>query len=285
MNLEAILIYQFPETEYEYGFKDSILYALGLGYGADPMDEEALRFVTEEDQRVVPTQCNVMGYPGFWLRDVPELGFDWVKVVHGEQAIEILGPLRPSGKVISRNRIRAIVDKGADRGAIVHLEREIFDADSGALLARVRTATFARGDGGCGGFGEAPETSYALPAGEPALEREYATSPAAALIYRLSGDFNPLHSCPRVAREAGYDQPILHGMCTMGIACRAIVEAYCGGDPDRLQSMFVRFASPVFPGETIRVQFYPEADGVRFRALAAERNVVVLDRGAAAIRT
>jgi acyl dehydratase len=283
MNLEEVLRYEFPVIEHEYSFKDSILYALGLGYGTDPLDTSALRFVTEDDQRVVPTQCNVIGYPGFWLRDTPQLGFDWVRVLHGEQLIEVRRALPPSGKVRAHHRIVAIDDKGQDKGAATYFEKVIEDFTTGEVLATARWTIFARGDGGGGGFGEAPAGPAPITATEIESSCEIATSTRAALIYRLTADLNPIHSNPEIARSAGFDRPILHGMCTMGVACRAVLQNYCDNRPERLKSMFVRFSQPVFPGETIRVDFMREGGALRFRAFAVERGVMVLDRCSAEI--
>ncbi len=283
MHLAKVIEYRFPLFEFDYSFADSILYALGLGYGADPLDENELRFVTEDDQRVIPTQSNIMAYPGFWMRDRPELEFDWLKVVHGEQHIRLLKPLPVAARVQARPRITAIDDKGEGKGAAVHIEREIALADSGEVIAVVASTIFARGDGGQGGFGTAPPAPQKITATEPDAVCDIPTSTRAALIYRLSGDFNPIHSNPATAREAGFDKPILHGMCTMGIACRALLALYCDHRPERLQSMFVRFSQPVIPGETIRVEFFNEPGTIRFRARSVERNVVVLDRCSAVI--
>jgi len=278
VNLDAVLKYQFSPIEETYTFKDSILYALGLGYGEDPLDREELRFVTEEEQRVVPTQSNVLCYPGFWMRDVPELGFDWLRVLHGEQMIKLMRPLPTSATVKAIVRIIAIDDKGEHKGAAVYLEREICLADSGEPLALVRSTVFARGDGGQGGFGNAPDAPTPLDRFDPDCICEFTSSPRAALIYRLSGDYNPIHSNPDSAREAGFERPILHGMCTMGMACRAILQQFCDYHPKLLRSMFVRFSQPIMPGETIRFEFFKERDGVSFRARSVERDVIVLDR-------
>lgn len=283
MNPERTRNYRFPLIEHRYDFRDSILYALGLGYGADPMDKGGLRYVTEEEQLVVPTQCNILSYPGFWMRDVPELGFDWVKVVHGEQMIRVFRPLPPAASVQARPRITAIDDKGEGKGATVYVEREITLSETGELLAMVRSTVFARGDGGFGGFGKAPEVPPKIVLNEPDVVCEIPTSPRSALIYRLSGDYNPIHSNPDVARDAGFDRPILHGMCTMGIACRVLLAEFCDLRPERLQSIFVRFSQPVVPGETIRLEFFKEPDEIRFRAWSIERNVLVLDRCSAEI--
>lgn len=281
LNLERIQGLQFEDLRQNYVTRDTILYALGLGYGADPVDPAELRFVYEDGLHAVPSMVSVLCQPGFWARD-PAFGVDWVKILHAEQAFEIVAPLPPAGTVIGRVKVVGVEDKGAEKGAILHQQKELSSED-GALLARVRTTLFLRGNGGQGSFGEQMPPAPALPERAPDRVTEIPTSRRAALIYRLSGDWNPLHAAPEVARKAGFDQPILHGLCTFGIACRALLSEVCAGDPARLKSMFVRFSRPVFPGDTIRVELFEEAGGFRFRAIAAERGVVVLDRGSATL--
>ncbi len=280
MNLSEVRRYEFPPVEQSYSFKDTILYALSLGYGG--ADDEERRFVTESSQRVVPTLCNVLGHPGFWLRDVPQLAFDWRKVLHGEQMLRILRPLPVAAAITARHRIAAVDDR-KEKGAVVYFEKTIELTDSGEPLATARWTIFARSDGGQGGFGESPTSPGPLSSNEPEHVVELATSPNAALLYRLTGDMNPIHADPEVARQAGFDRPILHGLCTMGLACRALLQAYCGSDPARLKSIFVRFSQPVFPGETVRIEFFRDNGAVRFRASVPTRQVIVLDRGNAEI--
>jgi acyl dehydratase len=281
LDLDRIRALEFADLRQSYTARDTILYALGLGYGTDPLDPDQLRFVYEDGLQVVPSMCSILCQPGFWARD-PVYGVDWVKVLHAEQGFEMLAPLPPSGNVAARVRVVGVEDKGAEKGALLHQVKELSD-EHGTPLARVRTTIFLRGNGGQGGFGERMEVAPALPDREPDRVVEIPTSRRAAMIYRLSGDWNPLHADPRIAAQAGFREPILHGLCTFGIACRALVSEYCGGDPTRLRTMFARFSRPVFPGETIVVQFFEEGGIVRFRALAAERDVIVLDRCSAAV--
>jgi acyl dehydratase len=283
MNVEKLRNFKFEPIVARYDWKDSALYALGLGFGADPMDENALRFVYEDDQRAVPSQCNVLGHPGFWLR-APELEIDWTKILHGEQSFRIAKTLPASGHVRALHRIAGVEDKGAEKGALLAIEKRLEDADTGETLALVTTTVFMRGDGGCGSFGEPFPPTVAIPEGNPSDTVDIATLPQLALIYRLSGDYNPLHADPAIARKAGFDRPILHGLCTMGLACRAIIQCFCNAEPERIETMSVRFTRPVFPGETVRFEFYGPADALRFRARAVERDILVLDRCAASVR-
>jgi acyl dehydratase len=269
-----------PEIEHRYEVKDTILYALGLGCGSDPMDEDDLRFVYEENIRVQPAMAAVLGYPGFWIKD-PETGIDWKKVLHGEQGLILHKPLPPAATVVGRSRITEIIDKGAGKGALLFSERDVIDKGSGDLLATLTSTTVLRGDGGFGGpAGAAPEP-HRLPEEPPHLSLDLPTLPQAALIYRLSGDYNPLHADPKIAAAAGFARPILHGLCTFGVASRAIMKACCGNDPDKLRKIHVRFSAPVFPGETIRTEIWRNGATISFRARCLERDTIVLNNGLA----
>jgi acyl dehydratase len=279
MKLDVLRQYNFPTVEYSYTERDSIIYALGLGYGADALSPAHLQFLYEQGNlKAVPSMSVILGHTGFWARD-PVFDIDWVKLLHAEQSFELHRPLAPAGTITAEFSILGVDDKGADKGAMVYQQRRVRDAASGELVATVNSTLFMRGDGGCGGYGEIEPAPGALPETAPDCVVDIPTLPQAALIYRLSGDWNPIHADPETARKAGFERPILHGLCTMGVACRALLQGCADDQPERLRSMFVRFSRPVFPGETIRVEFYREGSTVRFRARSLERNVVVLDRG------
>ena len=280
---------EFPDVVQSYTARDTILYALGLGYGADPVDIADLRFVYENGLCCVPTQAAVLGSPGFFWQD-PALGVDWVKIVHGEQDIRWFAPLPPAATIIGRNRIAAITDKGPGKGAIAQIVRDLIDQVSGTRIAEVRQVTFLRGEGGYSlenGVSDPPPV--ALPLIDDALGQrhrsvELAILPQAALIYRLSGDYNPLHADPATARAAGFDRPILHGLCTYGMATRAALGAYLGNNASRLRRLAARFTAPVFPGETLTFEFWQRSDTeIAFRARVAARDVTVLNHGIAEI--
>lgn len=274
--------WDFGEIEQTYTTKDSILYALGLGLGADPMDERQLRFVYEDGMAALPTMSVVLGYPGFWLKD-PETGVDWVKVLHGEQGIIVHKPLPAEGTVVGRTRVTEIIDKGEGRGALILSERDVVDKASGDLLATLTSTTFARGDGGFGGPEGPSPKPHALPERDADEVCDLPTLPQAALIYRLSGDFNPLHADPKVAIAAGFERPILHGLCTLGVAGHALLKTVCGYDPARFKSMALRFSAPVYPGETIRTEIWRDDGVISFRSSVVERDVVVLNNGRAEV--
>lgn len=278
LNLEAIAAFSPPDVVQAITHRDTILYALGLGLGDDPMDERELPFVYEKALKVVPSMANILCHPGFWAQD-PLFGIDWVKLLHAEQNYRIHAPLPPVGAIRGVTRISGVEDKGEGKGALVHQTKELFDAENGTHLATVRQTLILRGNGGQGGFGDNhPPSPAALPEGAPDAELEIATRSGLALLYRLSGDWNPLHADPEIAAKAGFERPILHGLCSLGLATRAIIARYCDYDPARLTEMFVRFSRPVMPGETLRLEFFENDGKIAFRAKAVERDVVVLDR-------
>jgi acyl dehydratase len=283
INPEILLNWKFPELEHSYTERDTMLYALGLGCGADPLDQGQLQFVYEDGLRALPSMAVVLGYPGFWISD-PGTGVDWKKVLHGEQEITIFKPLPAAGTVIGRTRVTGVFDKGKDKGAVLVSERDVIDKASGDLLCRLTSTTMMRGDGGFGGPSGPLPAPHPLPDRAPDQTASIATLPQAALIYRLSGDYNPLHADPAVARSGGFDRPILHGLCTFGVVCRALLDVVCGNDPAKLRKMQVRFSAPVYPGETIVTELWRESGGVvSFRARVAQRDLVVINNGRAEI--
>jgi acyl dehydratase len=282
MDANKVLNWKFPEIEHAYTEKDTMLYALGLGCASEAGDADDLKYVYEEGLLALPTMAVVLASPGNWLGS-KESTVDYTKVLHGEQYLTLHRPIPPSGTVIGRGRIVDLLDKGKDKGAVLYAERQIIDKASGALIAAVISAAMLRGDGGFGGKTGPRPAPHPIPERPPATRVDIKTHRNSALIYRLSGDWNPLHADPKVAAAGGFKTPILHGLCTYGVAGRAVLKAYCGGDPARLKSLQVRFSAPVFPGETIRTEMWPEGDRVSFRARVVERDVVVLNNGLATV--
>lgn len=284
LDADKILNWPFEPVEQTYSERDTILYALGIGLGADPLDEEELRFVFEEAEgfAALPTMPVVLAGPGFWARD-PGTGIDWKRILHGEQAIELHRPVPAAATVVGMTRVTDIIDKGADKGALIYSERSLTDKASGAKLATLSSTTFARGDGGFGGPDGPTKPVHRLPDRAPDLHYDHKTMPQSALIYRLSGDPNPLHASPEVARQSGFDAPILHGLCTLGVSGYAILKTCCDGDPNGLASLALRFSAPVYPGETIRTEMWRDGEMVSFRARVLERDAVVLNNGKAVV--
>ena len=280
LDIDALRAWRFEELRQEYTARDTILYALGLGYGADPLDRGELRFLYEAELQAVPSMAAVLASPGFWLKR-PQSGVNWRKVLHGEQWLEIERPLPPEGCVLGRMKIDAISDKGPGKAAVIYQSREIVDAGSGEVLARVRHSSFCRGEGGFGGENIPGPAPARIPERAPDHLCDLATSPRQALIYRLSGDLNPLHVDPDIARAAGFARPILHGLSTYGMAARALLRVLCDQDAARLRGLDVRFSAPVYPGETVRFEIWEDGGEARFRARVPARDALVLDNGAA----
>lgn len=277
---QALLDWPFEEIVQTITRRDTALYALGVGYGADPMDEGQLRFVREEDNLGVPTMpaCLCLSPP--WSAD-PRSGVDRAMIVHGEQGLELLRPMPASGRFRSLTRITDVVDKGPGRGAIVYAVNTLIDDATDEPIAHLWRSTFARADGGFGGASVPPRTPHRLPNRAPDQRCDLPTFPNQALLYRFNGDLNPLHSHPDAGRAAAFDRPILHGLCTYGLVGHAVLRTYCDYDPTGLHSLDVRFSAPVFPGETVTVEFWREGDEVSFRATVASRGAKVIDNGRA----
>jgi acyl dehydratase len=281
MNLDHVLARHFEPIYQSCDWRDCALYALGLGIGDDPLDEDELAYVYEgRDQRVVPSMCVTLGWPPLWVAE-PQTGIAWTKVLHGEQRFALHRPLTANGSIRADHRVSAVQDKGQARGALLYFDTELFDEASGERLASLRATEFLRGDGGCGNHGTPPGELARIGAdARPSASITYRTPHLAALLYRLvSRDYMPIHADPIVAREAGFERPISHGLNTMGLACRAVLKRYAPGRPERIRAMAVRFVSPAFPGDRIRVELFEDGETVRFRAWAVERQIVVLDRG------
>lgn len=269
---QVLLDHPAIETRHVITPKDVMLYALSVG-------AQELDLVYEEGLKVLPTMAVVMAYPGFIWRD-PALGVTWNKILHAETSATLHAPLPTQGTLIGRTTFGPILDKGAAKGAIVFQTREIHSED-GAHIATVRNTSFLRGDGGFGGSAEDQPEPHALPERAADLVVPLATRADQALIYRLaSGDLNPLHADPAVARAAGFERPILHGLATYGVAGRALVQALTAGDPTRIRRIDARFSSPVYPGETIETAIWHEDAGkAAFRCRVVERDRVVLNNG------
>ena len=260
-------------AEFSWTSKDSLLYAMGVGAGvSDPTGFE-LEFTTENSndvtQRALPTQVVVMGggsTPGFG-------DFNPVHLLHAEQAITLHQPVPAAGTAVATGRVGPIYDKG--KAALVYLETDVTDVD-GNPIWNTRSGLFIGGEGGWGGD-RGPATEWHLPDRDADHVVAYPTRPDQALLYRLNGDRNPLHSDPTFAAAAGFDKPILHGLCTYGFTGRALLHALCDSDPARFGGMGGRFKSPVVPGETLEVHAWEENGRVMFQTRVGDR--VVFDNG------
>ena len=282
IDYEKLINWKIPEVAQQFTRRDTMLYALGVGLGADPCDARELKFVYEQDLQALPTMAIILGYPGPWHAH-SDTGITRSHVVHGEQSFVIHRPLPVEGEIAGLTKVTGVVDKGKDKGALVMTECTVRDPASGATLCTLTSTTFCRADGGFGGPAGPVKTPHPVPATPPDAVCDLPTLPQAALIYRLSGDYNPLHADPAAAQKAGYPRPILHGRCTFSVAGHAILKTCCGYDPARFRSMAGRFSSPVFPGETIRTEIWRNGNIVSFRSTVPARGVTVLNNGRAEI--
>jgi acyl dehydratase len=282
LDYKKLLALDLPPIEHTFGPRDCILYALGVGIGQDPMDERQIAFVYEKNLQVLPTFAVVLGYSPYSFRR-PELGITWSHVVHGEHGLALHRPIPTEGTVLGQVRILDVIDKGEGRGALIYSERKITEKAGGALLATITQTTFCRADGGFGGPKRETPPPHAIPERAPDFVCDLPTRPETALLYRLSGDINPLHAEPSFAKTAGYPRPILHGLATFGISGHALLKEVCGYDPARLRAMSVRFSAPVYPGETIRTEIWRDGGVVSFRARVVERDVIAINNGRAEI--
>lgn len=283
LDYQTVMNWTFDEVEQSYTARDTILYALGLGYGQDPTDADELQFLLEDRLVAMPTMSVVLGGPGAWMTD-PRTGIEWIKSLHGEQGLRIYKPLPREGRVIGRNRVTDVIDKGEGRGALLMMERDIVDADTGDLIATRTSTSFLRGDGGCGAPAKAQPVPHVLPDRTPDISHVLTSRPEAALIYRLSGDWNPIHADPEKARKAGFERPIIHGLCTYGMIGRALISTICDKDPGALREFGGRFSAPAYPGEAMQVDIWDEGDGqFGFQASIPARDTVIFKNGLAKV--
>ncbi|MCK0176802.1 MaoC/PaaZ C-terminal domain-containing protein [Mycolicibacterium sp. F2034L] len=259
INLDEALGAELPPVEFSWTSSDVQLYHLGLGAGVDPMDQRELRYLVDNTPQVLPTFANVA--QSFHMTEPPSVQFPGIdielsKVLHASEAVTVPGPIPPSGTGVAVTRFTDIWDKG--KAAVIWSETSVTTPD-GAPLWTQKRSIFARGEGNFGGE-RGPSTSVEPPERTPDAQVDLPILPQQALLYRLCGDRNPLHSDPEFAAAAGFPRPILHGLCTYGIACKAIVDQFLDGDVSRVASYGARFAGVVFPGETLRANVWQDGD-------------------------
>ena len=276
INYDEIMQLKSASDEFRYTDRETMLYALGVGFMRDPLNRQELKFVYENDLQTVPTFAAVLGWGQATLA---RADINWLMVVHGEQRLVLHKPLPAQAEIVADERVAGVFDKGEGKGALILLEKVIREKHSGDKLCTLGATIFARGDGGFGGPKEGAPVPHALPERAPDLEVACDTRPDQAFLYALSGDRNPLHRDPHVAAMVGYPRPILHGLCTYGTACRAIVSSVCEYDAKKIVGFDARFSAPVFPGETIVTEIWVDGSVVSFRCKLKEREAVVLNNG------
>ncbi len=281
LNYEKIIAYRPADIRASYDARDCILYALGIGIGMDPVDPGELQFVYEKGLAAFPTLATTLGWMGR-LND-PEFGIDERLVVLADQRVVLHRSLAPEATLISRPYVKEIIDKGEGNAAIIQVTRDLMTED-GTLVATVEGSTLARKHGGFGGkVTQSPEPPK-IPSRDPDAVCDLPTPPNLALLFRLTGDTNPLHVDPERAKVAGFPRPILHGMASFGVAAHAILRTFADYRPDALASIEARFARPVFPGELVRTEMWRNGADVAFRCRTVERGEIAIDNGLARLR-
>ena len=263
---------ELPPATFEYGDREVMLYAIGVG-------ATELEFVFERNLKVLPTFAVIPAFPSLMgLTQAVEI--NPMMILHGEQGIKLNKPIPVKGKLTTSGKVTGVYDKG--KGALVVIESETKDAQGDTLF--VNTASiYVRGAGGFGGE-RGPEAGNKPPDRAPDKTVEMQTLPTQAMIYRLSGDRNPLHIDPAFAKMAGYDTPILHGLCTLGHAGRAVMATYCDNDPARMTGLEVRFSGVVFPGDSIITEMWDEGGGRIVLQAKTQRGDVVISNASATVK-
>ena len=263
-----------------YSRLDARLYALSIGFGSDPLNESELDFVTDRtDFKTVPSMATI--FAGVIMELTNMCHLEWPELaLHGEQRLDILAPLPESAELIISGAIPEVYDRGENKGAEIHMSMEARIVGHSEPLFRATYVTIARGDGGFGGAKPKwDRVSRKMPNKEPDKVWEFKTQRNQALLYSLNGDPNPIHVEPKIADSAGFVAPIMHGLGTYGMACRAVLASYCNYEPQRMKSFNVRFSAPIYPGEQLAVEMWRKDNAVSFQAMSKERRVIVLKSG------
>jgi acyl dehydratase len=281
IDYDAFMAKRDEGRRFAYTDRDTMLYALAAGMGRDPLDERELRFTYEgENFAAMPTLAVVVARSGL-PRSLP---INYGMVLHGEQSLRLHRPLPTSAELVADTRLTGILDKGEGKGALIYHQTVARLAADDSPLFTLGATIFARGDGGFGGPAGSTRSIHAAPERAPDALHVTDTRCDQALLYRLTGDRNPLHADPAVARLAGFPAPILHGLCTYAIACRAILASVCDYDATLIAGFDVRFTSPVYPGDRIETDIWVDGKVVSFRCRVAEREVTVLNGGRCLLR-
>jgi acyl dehydratase len=270
-----------PDSTGSWEKDDVILYHLGVGAGARATDPKELEYTYEKNLKVLPSfgVIPVFGSMGGFA-GVPGMQINFALVLHGEQDIEIHRPIPPEAKIKSTGRIAGLYDKGKAALIVNEIDTRL---ESGERLFTNRFSIFARGEGGFGGE-SGPKAGNESPTRKPDVVVESPTVSHQALLYRLSGDKNPLHADPAFAKMGGFDKPILHGLCSFGIVCKAAVDSVLGGDVTKVARYQARFAGVLFPGETIETSAWKEGNQILISAKCKERNAPVISNAAITLR-
>ncbi len=282
LNYDELMARAEFDIPFSYSDSDTMLYALCVGMGRDPMHPKELPYVYEQGGRpsTMPTLATVLT-PDMFPQD---LGWDYSQVLHSEQRMQLYRPLPAAADLLINKRVVDAFDRGASRGALILLEAEGRLASDDTVLFTVGSTVLARGDGGFGGPSGKGPAPHRAPRREPDLSCDIGTRSDQALFYRLTGDRNPLHADPAAAKAVGFERPILHGLCTFGVACKAVLQTICDYDYTLIEQFDGRFSAPVTPGDTITTDMWQDGNIISFRCTARERDVVVLRNGKCTLR-
>ncbi|MFK8053128.1 MAG: MaoC/PaaZ C-terminal domain-containing protein [Woeseiaceae bacterium] len=253
----------------------SALYALSVGFGRDESEDERDFLLPSATQLAMPSMASVMTLNVF----EQDYGWDYSQMLHGEQYIRLLRPLRPQAEMLADFCIEAVHDRGVNQSAVVVVRTDVRQAQGNVPMFTVRSTLIARADGGFDGAKDTLPVAHRIPQRSADLTHHAPTRQEQAYLYRLNGDHNPLHVNPARARSAGFPKPILHGLCTYGFACRAILETICQFDPTLIAEFNARFSAPVFPGDVITTLMWQEGDEIAFQCRVDARNSIVIDNG------
>lgn len=277
LDYESLMATSIVDMPFSYRDTETMLYALSIGFGRDPLDANELPYVAETRGllKTVPSLATVL-IPDMFP---PDLGWDYSQVLHAEQRLQLFRPLPPAADLVIDKRIVDVFDRGPKLGAMVLFEAEARLAQDATVLFTLSNTIIARGDGGFGGVNGKGPSPHRVPRREADLYCELESRRDQALLYRLTGDRNPLHADPKSAAAVGFEMPILHGLCTYGIACHAILKTICDYDHTLITGLDARFSSPVLPGDTIRTDMWQDGNVVSFQCTATERGQVVLKNG------
>lgn len=277
LTYEQLLAIEIRDIERTYSDLEAMMYAQSVGFGRNAVDRKELAYVYEQGKplRTVPTLASAIVPDMF----PPDLGWDYSKVLHVEQRLQLYRPLPPEAELRLDKRVVDVFDRGATRGSMFLFEVEGRLAKDGTVIFTLGATVMARGDSGFGAPSGSGPKPHRVPRRDPDLSCDTPTRADQALLFRLNGDRNPLHADPDAAAKAGFPIPILHGLCTYGIACKAILQTICDYDHTLIEGFDARFSLPVFPGDTITTDMWQDGNVVSFQCSVKERDCVVLRNG------
>ena len=283
LNYEQLIATTSNDLERVYTDTESMLYAQSIGFGRDAVDRKELAYVYEQGSplQTVPTLSSAIVPDMF----PPDLGWDYSQVLHVEQRLQLYRPLPPAADLRLDKRVVDVFDRGPKRGALFLFEVEGRLAKDDTVVFTQGATVLARGDGGFGGPSGSGPKPHRPPRREPDLSCDTPTRADQALLFRLNGDRNPLHADPDAAAAAGFSIPILHGLCTYGIACRAILKTICDYDHTLIEGFDARFSLPVLPGDTITTDMWQDGNIVSFQCSVKERDCVVIRNGKCTLKS